>query len=974
MRRSLLLLIMLTLAIHACEKKASDAPREAPAKIAAPQPIALEDVSNWKMATRLSPDARFVEAFAAVRKLNGKGPVEAKSAYDDGWKIMVDEEAVAEVPELPEFAELLGELEAYAEQNSRPAGSAKPTKDMVESVDMFLSPAVIKALREMNATTDASPEMLELAARAHVYLVVQTNDHLDQADPVASKALALLAMAKATGADMTGEEALLAYELGYSRHARKLAEGLPEDDPIRLYLLAWTRGATEEKLSSSLVERSLYLMAMKQQRHDAKQWWEAVRTHFGSKAPTAATVVTGIHLAKFRSEKTWNGAVLALLEEEIESGKPTGVSLGELPFAGPQHYASSTKTIEGELKPAFDAELEELISQKAGELEGPWLDAETYEAFYRSQTMDRAYRLAQFHANGLASHRSLGDFLNEISASDSPLAGQFKRYFELRKIGLEGRPSEGAARLALQEVTQLGAEPRVEIFKLLTEATAWNSTAKFRAFLEVAGPLDSRPETQAHFGHLLTFYAWDIPGGARISKSLRETNDEIGHGLVFRLARLRSETEVLENAIDDPHAPLSTKLQAIEELADIPSIEADNLEKHFKKLLKTHESSWSLAADYANFLEKHDRSKASVEFLESWIEKHGRDEGFQAIFEATALSDALRKAGKTRRAIQVIEPHVPSWQAGARVRAAMAYEANGEPVRAHKLMAETLERYPDSQWIRSHLVRIPWAQGEYEAAARRLAQSNAKLDWNIFGDAFIETFGEDPDEAKKAIAAMAEAGVSREHIASLGRYLIEEGHPMLAFEATSHATPAAGQQKMTMDLRAYNYLARAKSEEAAKEWLEPKLARGSGGPVPMLMYSVKAYDLIWTWAGEPKEEFNWLVRLAAWIEMDGKFPERKEALMAHYADAKDDKYHTFGRVVLGLADVDSGWKYVKSQRDKAEYTFFLALRELRDENFDEASNLMHETLLTGETRTGEYTWAAEYLKGWADTGKPEPKL
>ena len=77
------------------------------------------------------------------------------------------------------------------------------------------------------------------AARALGWILLQSSDPLELADPIAARALAALAIARVLdptkGAE---EECLLSYVLGYSAHAQAVAQALSQEEPLRAFVLA----------------------------------------------------------------------------------------------------------------------------------------------------------------------------------------------------------------------------------------------------------------------------------------------------------------------------------------------------------------------------------------------------------------------------------------------------------------------------------------------------------------------------------------------------------------------------------------------------------------------------------------------------------------------------------------------------------------------------------------------------------------
>jgi hypothetical protein len=244
------------------------APRVAPV----PQlPTVADALARYQASFELTPDRRFLDALGAVRRITtGHPPVQVSAtASDKGWDITVDGQPAGQVSALPGFDELLGVLVADATRNltakgriERPAGQ-RPRWP----ADEFFPRTALPALARLGSAWDSATSRAETAARAAQLLtglLLQVHGPLETDGPLAARALAAVAIARALDPDaVKSEECLVAYLLGYSSRAEKLVTTAVIDPAVAAYVAGRDVDLDAAVARSSADPRARYLQLLR---------------------------------------------------------------------------------------------------------------------------------------------------------------------------------------------------------------------------------------------------------------------------------------------------------------------------------------------------------------------------------------------------------------------------------------------------------------------------------------------------------------------------------------------------------------------------------------------------------------------------------------------------------------------------------------------------------------------------------------
>ena len=179
----------------------------------------------------LRPDARFALAVQHLAALAAPdaAPPEVRASRD-GWAVLVGGSSVATLPPAVTFDAMLTAAVGFATVRDLPT-HLQLVADARPAPDAF-TPAMLRdpwaAARAADARWTAGPHRVaDLVAlgRALTLTAVLTRDPLGLADPVAARALAALALARAADAPDPAAEALLCHAMTYVTEARARAAG-----------------------------------------------------------------------------------------------------------------------------------------------------------------------------------------------------------------------------------------------------------------------------------------------------------------------------------------------------------------------------------------------------------------------------------------------------------------------------------------------------------------------------------------------------------------------------------------------------------------------------------------------------------------------------------------------------------------------------------------------------------------------------
>lgn len=235
------------------------------AAIEAPQPLAALDAQRARLdAMRLvPPDARFVSAVAAMHHFVTGWTIVAPDLErtPKGTRIRYYGVDVGVLPDHASFSDAIALLAAWAPRMGKPW--KLPETAAATAGEILFDEEAVDTLSRIQLDWEKSPSRRSVhdAMRALVGLTLGGCDELGLADDVAARALAVTVLDRLHGSSVDRELALLADHFGYPADALKLAEKLPESEPVS----AFVRG--DEALTPATTALGRFLDLTRHARH-----------------------------------------------------------------------------------------------------------------------------------------------------------------------------------------------------------------------------------------------------------------------------------------------------------------------------------------------------------------------------------------------------------------------------------------------------------------------------------------------------------------------------------------------------------------------------------------------------------------------------------------------------------------------------------------------------------------------------------
>ena len=335
--------------------------------------LALDEV------LRLRPDRRFL---LAARELAG---AEVSARFSDRrWILSLGEREIGRVAELPDFAELMNALAPLAREwvaANKVTGKAPRIRAVRGHKEAF---AAIREAQTRWSRNDHGAAVLHDAASAAAALILQVPRAFDADDHLDAHAVALCAADAAAGADIRGQQAVLALALGYAGAARALAPA--KDEPTLHAFVTLDRRKLADAARSKDAnpgDRHLLLRWLMQDGNEQalRRWIGAARDNEHVSVPAVGQLL--LH-ADLQVVAAASEALPALAVAELESVRATAPRDAELLIVlmGAQRSALQTLANNEDLRARLATDLRQADTTYEGPL---WRGADA-SAWYAAAT------------------------------------------------------------------------------------------------------------------------------------------------------------------------------------------------------------------------------------------------------------------------------------------------------------------------------------------------------------------------------------------------------------------------------------------------------------------------------------------------------------------------------------------------------------------------------------------------------------
>ncbi len=966
---------------------------------AAPAPVAALAEERAREAAHLVPDTRFLDAVGLVAQaVTGAPASRASCAFEGGgWIVRHGGREVGRLSEFPRFPELRGTLVGWARSLGAPESLAAADRDVSPGTaaargrahaGVARSLAALHALRAADLADRAwaaghrDAATARLGASALAWMAAESFDRAGAGEAIAARALAWNAVASAADpAALARETALLADVMGYPADAIAAAVGLPESDPIRLYVRrddealdaiasrgggAGARGANREPRWLAL-RRSV-------QREDAEAWEVAASRGLDADSVLALPLLgSRLALGKFETELASAGGLLRAVGADLR--------LHEL-MAAP--IAATEDRPAGEAMELFETLLEAMPE----DADGAFLDRAALRGWYRAAFYSSWMAVGEYLRTRLsdtpatqAFARSLGDGSRAPAA-----AAEFQRWFaHLAELKRDGE-LRGALKQDLIGMSHFGATPRLLTWEAILDFTHPADPFVRQCARYLERRLDTRPECLEAWGGIVRADLFDVARG----EALLGAAAEAAHPReLFRRAwwaAYRGDRRALEALLADPGFRPEERTEVVATLRDMTPEDSLRLDDVSERLVGERPDDWAIVGPYVRALAARHRNDRVRALAGAWLARPDRSaRTFDDVDARNRYARACLEEGRIEEGHAAIRSVVASWQETAMALGAELLDRRGESARAETLAMMAWQRYPDSEAAQALVVDLFWRHGLFDDAARMLAGAPRPLSpegWrDVLGPRFARFQREQPKRAGQAVDAIVKLGLADWR--RLGGLVLALGAAGREAEAATLAARLAPAERLDPQatIVTYGFVKRALGAAGAADWLRRNLPARDDATLALLhlhAYGMDAGEAQWEIPlpkGSPETvESLWLLRVATWVRDSVGAPEQRRLLRERFAAPGPGRYRRFARLLLGLEPADSILALPLDNRGEGEAYYYIALRRQAEGDLRAAAEWYARCLDVNVWSNGEHHWAMRQLSEWVARGRSLERL
>jgi hypothetical protein len=931
---------------------------------------------------RLNPDRRFLMALNELNNFYKKKEKTFDINFEDNkWHIRCEKEDIGELPEFPDFSDMMQVLFKYAVnlnrefsweiQNKKSTLELNKIKDDIEA---FFPKNIFSALRALNknwVNGSRYPELLKYGTRALVLLSFQCMDYLDISDLLFANAMAYIAITKAyTGDQLYWEQSMLSYAMGYASCSEKLISSLSKRDGFSLFVLRKNKQLKElAENNGSKLDCYCWLIRISDERNIKK--WKNVRDTFFKKNTFELPIIkTGYELYRFGPNIFLSTMLpnIVMYNLAYETDKPDLLKKNKIEI----------KNGSTEIKLSSLIRLFELNISKFKET-GPFLKPDILKTFFYSYFYSGLYRMSIHLLYSLSSAEAAGQLVNDIGEHEFELIKEFKRWYSHL---VEVNRKKSNLEPLLEDIFKLKyikGKAIEQTFDEIKKRLPYASPELLLAAKNLARQLDTRPEHRRYIAQIAYTYLFDLKRAERIINSIVKSSVSIQfpHLQIWH-AKFNRDKDRLIELLSHPEIKLRAKVQIVNGLTDFKELKPDFIQDKYTEMIRNNPDNWYVVDQYVKYLTKIKKYNLAQKMIKEWLHTHDRSSGFDYINARKELAKLYMKDSLYNQGLSSVEPVVSSWQAGALETKARLLSKMGKKNQAIQLAKQVIERYPNIARSRAILAGIYWENNEHSKAAETLKMFPFKyesFDWkDIITPIFIEVFENRPEE--ETLHAFSELVPIQMDVTQL-MYIPDEfskmAKPKLAFQMQSKLR-APGMNNLLLLIKAYTYLKQWKDKPSALQWLKTKIPKRMLGPATIFIYWGNEFDLLWDdWfdnlSNIKAKETLWLMRAAASLKTGGKSNPKWEILKKHYANKGISYYHEVGQFLIGILSENKIIQKMKTPKQKCEIAYYIGLKKEFYNDIYSASDWYRACVETGLNRNLEYQWAFNTLNKWALEGK-----
>ncbi|PZM81379.1 MAG: hypothetical protein DKT66_19385 [Candidatus Melainabacteria bacterium] len=863
----------------------------------------------------------------------------------------------------PDAAETKKSTNTTQQPEAAPFDAPPKQQDPIDQLLLEYSPrSSFKALELINAQWEedgGSPQLIDQAATALTGLAFQTYDRAGTADDLFAQALAFASLsARYETQNAKRNQVRLAEAMGYRLDAKNLAAALPEEDPLRMYIMwqAQTVGAAVEQGLNSNESKFLYVKKLAN-AENLLRLREYCKNRFDKNSPLSLSVygcLQPLRASDQLTPETWLFENVFFSELKALTGK--SIDSHDRFFPHMDKY----------LKDADSRQKDNLISSA---VVTSFLRAFAYSyvldylqpdnGFYTEKAAEKIFD----EKFGMPRASEVGESI--CALAHSILDARTGNYHVAKLLGNAVGPKD------------LGDFPR---FLAFDEAARWFANGEpklISAGKTIFENIDSRPENRfraasiAHNELLhpllalnLNKLALDADADGMLSVAAAKQNADQMHlrriadnkiGVPSRRARAMA-------ALFDftGHSDRGAKNLYVDRIEELVEHTPGNIE-----ILRQYVHTSILAGDTA----------VAIENTKKWIEKSG-DYPKQVKLANQLLAALYYSNGNPDETLKLLDGHIDN---KVDVHVAETY-VNALTQKGREPKAEA---YADAYYVSNRLspaalalkTQIFWKKHAYNEAALVLKGYPWFLKAEIWRreiyPAFKRTLAGFPEESKSAVRALAKEGFSEStNIGELAQSFSLNGSNDTSFNILNAVLTSSfsGHELNYLNLStlAYTYLEATENPQIALKWIQENVPPQFFTPLAMFAFQNGAYDLLWKLIPESPQgvgsEYVWLTRAAAMPMQKGINKDANRLLIQHYAQDDSDALFQIGKCLIGAVDSKTMIDKRINVRELCDLSYFLGSREAYLGDQMEAAKWYHMALETGMNKASESARNAEAIR------------
>jgi hypothetical protein len=962
-----------------------------PLRATAALPIAFSAEERHKVLYdpyRLKIDSRFLRAVEEVSRLvTGESIEPASAAFrTDAWVVRLGNSEIGTVPEYPDFSDFLPLLTELARLAARthPIESTATQGPSVEigiqrRLDKFLVEDSAAALRMLDQRWQAgihNLEIVEAAGKGLVNLSLQQLDKIEVGDRLPAKALAALAVARSMDPNiLRAEEALLAYSMGYSTHARRQAAHLSDNDPIRMFVFHQDQALSRQASTPAATRQSHYLWLLRQQGcgcRDLKTYFEWINKYFPHDVYRLPIVKTALDLNDFslgpQLSQTLPSLVLLTLAREIDMpGLPEALKK----FDRESYSEKDLNTILMAISLMLTTEREVLLDRFESGLDlldkdytGPFLDAQTYRDYYSGYFFSALHTLGIHYLDKLSSGRAVESFLTSLGSPSTGVAKEFSLWYRHLADMYQGKGDATALAQDIQRLTLLGAPPFMRSYDEVKNRRWAAGSADSQLVRSMMVHLDSRPHHRYELGQMAYSDLLDLNLTDRLYSSVTATDPAHFEDFSAWYLNFAGESQRLVAMLDNSSVGDHAKLMVLRKLAHSHSAAPEFIESHYANLMQRNPGDWTVAADYIKFLEDvKDYSKGRA-VASRWLNQKVTNGSLAPVLATADIAWMYYLEGRYPEAWETIRTVIESWQGTALYRASLILDKLNRPDEAERMGRAMLDRYPRGAKGRGMVAYLYWKHEKPDQAAEVLKKSPAitLYEWeHEIGRFFEEALeGQSIESAKRALVLLQQAGINEYSLYRLSFLPARHGKHEFAYALLSQL-----RSNPSFFIYAYSQHKAWEGKEKALKTLYQYIPVAQFGPASNVMYDDGQYDLLWDFSDQIDlnvlGDYVWLLRAASLNETGIFSEDRRQKLMDYYSQHASGHYNMLGRYLMGLI---SETDLLREGGPVASTAYYLGVKAKNEGRYVDASDWFRFGMENGSGQEPEQKWCGDALRRW----------